>query len=193
MESSANPPTISVAPAHAGPGYPILGIDPGLRRTGYAVLIAPTGADACRVVEAGLIRLNPTQPIEQRLVELQRGLEELISTHRPTVLACEQLYSHYKHPRTAVVMAHARGVILALAARRGLDVVNVAATQVKRYLTGSGRAGKAQVQRAVAAALCLPQIPESSDVADAMAVALCGLRMRDAERRVRPAAKGGRR
>ncbi|MBU0618012.1 MAG: crossover junction endodeoxyribonuclease RuvC [Planctomycetes bacterium] len=174
----------------------MLGIDPGLQRTGYAILSAPTHRDVCRVVEAGVIRLDPRQPIECRLVELESSLDQLISTHRPTVMACEQLYAHYRHPRTAIIMAHARGVILALAARRGLEIVHVAATHVKKHLTGSGRAGKAQIQRAVAATLNLPQIPEPDDVADAMAVALCGLRMRAAESQVnqssRAVTKGGR-
>jgi crossover junction endodeoxyribonuclease RuvC len=160
---------------------PVLGIDPGLQRTGYAILFAPVHGDACSVIEAGVIRLDPRQAIECRLVELESSLAQLISTHRPTVLACEQLYAHYKHPRTAIIMAHARGVILALAARRGLHIVHVAATHVKKHLTGSGRAGKAQIQRAVAATLNLPEIPEPDDVADALAVALCGLRMQDAQ------------
>jgi crossover junction endodeoxyribonuclease RuvC len=172
---------------------PILGIDPGLQRTGYAVLSTTAGVDGCRVVEAGVIRLDRRQPIEQRLLELERSLDELISTHRPSILACEQLYAHYRHPRTAIVMAHARGTILTLAARRGLGVINVAATHVKKHLTGSGRAGKAQVQRAIAAALALPKIPEPNDVADAMAVALCGLRMRAVESQAVTAARGGRR
>ena len=73
----------------------------------------------------------------------------------------------------AIVMAHARGVILALAARSGLTVLSISATQMKKHLTGSGRAGKAQVQRAIAATLRLPRIPEPDDVADALAVAIC--------------------
>lgn len=176
-------------PARSGP---ILGIDPGLQRTGYGVVSAAPRADECQLVEAGVVRLNPRQPLEQRLVELERSLDQLIDTHRPSVLACEQLYAHYRHPRTAIIMAHGRGVILALAARRGLAIVNVAATHVKKHLTGSGRAGKAQVQRAVAAALHLPYVPEPHDVADALAVAICGLRMRNAEQRRDEAADGGR-
>jgi crossover junction endodeoxyribonuclease RuvC len=158
----------------------ILGIDPGLQGTGYAIVTAGGTIDDCRIVEAGVIRLNPRQSIEQRLVELERSLDELIAAHRPTVLACEQLYAHYKHPRTAILMAHARGVVLAVAARRGLAVLSVAATHVKKLLTGNGHAGKAQIQRAIAATLRLPEIPEPHDVADALAIALCGLRMRDA-------------
>ena len=155
----------------------ILGIDPGLQRTGFAFLTQ--GADErCRVIEAGVVRLNPRWPIEARLVELQASLDELIAARRPVVLACEQLYAHYKHPRTAILMGHARGVILALAASRGVKITHVAATQVKKMLTGHGRASKVQIQRAVAAMLNLPALPEPHDVADAIAIALCGLRMR---------------
>lgn len=175
------------------PAGPIVGIDPGLQRTGYAVLTGSAEIDSCRVLEAGVIRLNPRQPIEQRLLELESSLDELIGAHRPTTLACEQLYAHYRHPRTAIVMAHARGVILALAARRGLRVLNLAATHVKKHLTGSGRASKAQVQRAVASGLHLPTIPEPNDVADALAVALCGLRLRDVDLPRMRTAKGDRR
>src|SRR5262245_49547444 len=100
----------------------ILGVDPGLRRTGYAIIRVASVNDRGRLIEAGVVRLDAGQPIEQRLVELERGLDELMSLHQPGLVACEQLYAHYKHPRTAILMGHARGVILALAARRGLRI-----------------------------------------------------------------------
>ena len=153
---------------------PILGIDPGLQRTGYAFLCQRITGDV-RLIEAGIVRLNPKQTLELRLVELERSLDELIRAHQPIVLACEQLYSHYKHPRTAILMGHARGVILALAARHGLAVLPMASTNVKKLLTGNGHAGKVQMQRAVAAALQLLKLPEPHDVADAIAIALCGI------------------
>ena len=166
-----------VAPTAGTSGYPlVLGIDPGLLRTGYAVL--SDDDPEAGLVEAGVIRLTRGRPLPDRLVELEQGLEMIIVTHRPTTLACEELYAHYRHPRTAILMAHARGVILALAARRGLAVVSVAATNVKKLLTGSGRAGKRQVQRAIMATLGLPVLPEPADVADAIAIGLCGLRLR---------------
>lgn len=165
----------------------VLGIDPGLQRTGYA-LLSPHGRDG-RLVEAGVIRLNTRLRLEQRLLQLEQHLDELLEQTRPAALACEELYAHYKHPRTAILMGHARGVILALAARRGLRVTHVAATHVKKLLTGNGHAGKAQVQRAIAATLGLASLPEPHDVADAMAIALCGLRMGDAAQRATAAAQ----
>ncbi len=176
----------------SSPGATVLGIDPGLQCTGYAFLSAGSKPQEARLIEAGVIRLQRTRPLPERLVELETSLETLIQTHRPGLLACEELYAHYKHPRTAILMAHARGVILALAARSGLAIVSVAATNAKKLLTGSGRASKRQVQHAVAASLGLPVIPEPHDVADAIAIALCGLRLQhaeavtaDAERRAR--------
>jgi crossover junction endodeoxyribonuclease RuvC len=158
----------------------ILGVDPGLRRTGYAILGPRPLPLEATVIEAGVIRLARETSLPARLVELESALDSLIKTHRPDVLACEQLYAHYKHPRTAILMGHARGVILALGQRCGLEVLSVAATNVKKLLTGSGHAGKRQIQLAVAATLRLPAIPEPNDVADAIAIALCGLRLRHA-------------
>jgi crossover junction endodeoxyribonuclease RuvC len=162
-------------------GGRILGVDPGLKCTGYAVLCEGSGEGEARVIEAGAIKLEAKRPLAQRLLELQECLGEVLRAHEPSMLACEQLYSHYKHPRTAILMAHARGIVLAQAARWGLQIVPVSATRAKKLLTGSGRAGKAQIQRAVARTLGLPTLPEPHDVADALAIALCGLRLRAGE------------
>lgn len=167
--------------SNAPPAELILGVDPGLQRTGYALLSEGGGTREIRLVEAGVVRLARRQPLAQRLVELEASLATLIRTHRPALLACEELYAHYRHPRTAILMAHARGVILALAARCGLRIIPIGATKVKKLLTGSGRARKGQVQRAVMGTLRLPALPEPHDVADAIAIALCGLRLREAE------------
>lgn len=150
----------------------LMGVDPGLQCTGYAFLDA---GRAPRLLEAGVVRLRAGDGLERRLLELERSLDALIERHRPAVLACEELYSHYRHPRTAILMGHARGVVLALAARRGLTVTPLSATRVKKTLTGSGHAGKAQVQRVIAATFGLSRPPEPHDVADAIAIALCGL------------------
>jgi crossover junction endodeoxyribonuclease RuvC len=175
-----------VAPLAAlrGPGESIvvLGIDPGLQRTGYALLSDTQSPAECRLIEAGVIRLPRQWALANRLVELQNCLTTVLDTHRPALLACEELYAHYKHPRTAILMAHARGVIIALAASRQIDVLSVAATNVKKLLTGHGHASKRQMQLAVAATLRLPCLPEPADVADAIAIGLAGLRLRHAVR-----------
>ena len=88
-------------------------------------------------------------------------------------MAIEELYSHYERPRTAILMGHARGVICLAAAQADLPVVSYAATQVKRMLTGNGRAPKSQMQQAICHEFALASPPEPPDVADAMAIALC--------------------
>jgi crossover junction endodeoxyribonuclease RuvC len=151
----------------------ICGIDPGLRTTGYAVLRVHIEDESSEIVEAGVIRCSPQAPLQLRLAELAANLNEILDENRVDVVAVEQVYSHYKRPRTAILMAHARGVILLEAAQHGAQVVNLAATAVKKHLTGNGRAPKDQVQRAVAQILSLPKPPEPPDVADALAIALC--------------------
>jgi len=88
-------------------------------------------------------------------------------------VSLEELYSHYKRPRTAILMGHARGVIYLAAAQAGVPVSSYSATQVKRILTGSGRASKGQVQRAIQRELRMVSLPEPPDVADALALAIC--------------------
>ena len=88
-------------------------------------------------------------------------------------MAIEELYSHYERPRTAILMGHARGVICLAASQAGVPIEHYGATQVKKMLTGSGRAPKSQVQMAICREFGLPQAPDPPDVADALAVALC--------------------
>lgn len=147
----------------------VLGIDPGMDRTGYAVVAMPNGA----VADAGLIRSNVRAELPARLAEIAAGLDEVLSECRPDLIAVEELFSHYKHPRTAILMGHVRGVVLLAAARHGVRVLPLSATRIKRTLTGNGHAGKSQVQRAITTTLGLPRIPQPADVADALAIAWC--------------------
>ncbi len=149
----------------------VCGVDPGLGTTGYAVL----GLETERILirDAGICRTDDSAPLPERLNQLERDFAGLLAQWRPAAVGVEHLYAHYKHPRTAILMGHARGVLLATAARYDVRVHDFNATQVKRYLTGNGRASKTQMQRAIKSALALPNLPEPSDVADALAVALC--------------------
>jgi crossover junction endodeoxyribonuclease RuvC len=149
----------------------ILGIDPGLQLTGYGVI--DYDPQRPKLIDGGVIRLKAKTPIADRLVELEEALNTLIGEHQPEVCAIEQVYSHYAHPRTAILMGHARGVILLVARRHGLRVEEFAANRIKQSLTGHGHAGKAQMQRAIQVQWRLPSLPEPPDVADALAVALC--------------------
>ena len=149
----------------------ILGVDPGLRLTGYGVIDYHPFRP--RLIDGGVIRLDVKASLADRLVELEGELGELLEEHKPAAVAVEQLYSHYAHPRTAILMGHARGVILLAAARRGIRTEQFAANRIKQSLTGHGHASKLQMQRAVQSLWNLPELPEPPDVADALAIALC--------------------
>lgn len=148
----------------------ILGIDPALGTTGYGLIA--TNGNQIRLVDAGIVRCKKNRSLELRLAELHEGISEIIAEHKPTTFAIEQLYSHYDRPTTAILMGHARGVIMLAAATAGLDVSSYAATQIKKTLTGNGRAPKSQMQFAVKHQLGLSSIPEPADIADALAIAL---------------------
>jgi crossover junction endodeoxyribonuclease RuvC len=150
----------------------VVGVDPGLNVTGYAVVEpSPRGAF---VVEAGVIRPGAgCKSLGQRLAWIHRGIVEVLKAFPPGALALEQVHSHVSYPRTAILMGHARGVIVLAAAQRETPVFGYAATRIKKTLTGSGRAPKSQVQHAIMAELGLDRLPEPHDVADACAIALC--------------------
>ena len=153
------------------PGERTLGIDPGLNITGYGVVEAsPEGP---RLVEAGVVRGASRGSLAKRLAEIHRGISEVVSTFRPSTMAIEELYSHYKRPRTAILMGHARGVICLAATQAGVPIKHYAATRIKKLLTGSGRAPKSQLQMAICREFGLASPPEPPDVADALATALC--------------------
>ncbi len=130
-------------------------------------------APAPSILEAGRIATREKDAIEIRLRAIFDGLAEIIAEFKPSVMAVEKLYSHYKHPQTAVIMGHARGIILLCAANLNVPVVSYAATKIKKSLTGNGRASKLQMQRTVKNVMKLNSLPEPSDVADAIAAALC--------------------
>jgi crossover junction endodeoxyribonuclease RuvC len=149
----------------------ILGIDPGLRITGYGVVESQSGKPC--VCEAGIIQAAESPDMARRLISLYNGIVEVIGQFHPQVVAMEQLYAHYEHPRTAILMAHARGVIFLAAAQNDLPLTSYNATRIKKTISGSGRASKEQMQRTIQRELGLAQLPEPPDVADALAVALC--------------------
>lgn len=162
---------MTVAPNGGPTPARVLGIDPGLNITGYSVLEVAAGGP--RVCEAGVVRGRNRDSLTARLKEVYDGVCEVIGALAPQVMALEQLYSHYDRPRTAILMGHARGVICLAAAQAGIPVVHYTPTQVKKVLTGHGRATKSQIQQAVQHELRLPARPEPADVGDALAIALC--------------------
>ena len=149
----------------------VLGIDPGLNTTGYGVLDF-VGRQP-RLVEAGIVRGKRSGTLAERVAEIHAGVADIITTFKPEVLAIEELYSHYDRPTTAILMGHARGVIVLAAAQADIPVESYRATQIKKTITGNGHAAKWQMQEAIRRELNLPAIPEPPDVADALAIALC--------------------
>jgi crossover junction endodeoxyribonuclease RuvC len=159
----------------------ILGVDPGLRITGYgAVEIGPRGP---RLIEAGVIAPLTSAPLETRLGTLYREMDAVIAATAPTVMVVEELFSAYRNPATAVLMGHARGVICLAAATSGVPVRHLVHSMVKRALVGAGGARKEQVKRMVMQQLGLRTRPEPDDVSDALALALALANIEQTERR----------
>jgi crossover junction endodeoxyribonuclease RuvC len=158
----------------------VLGIDPGLRLTGYGCIeVARAGSHT--LIEAGVFRLRRTETetgdaasVSARLIELDSDLRELLSRVKPHAVAVEGLFAHPVHPNTAAIMAHARGIVLLAIAQHKLTLLELKPAVVKKVLTGSGRAEKHQMQRAVQDYFRLPELPTPPDVADALAIAICG-------------------
>ncbi|MFM7242705.1 MAG: crossover junction endodeoxyribonuclease RuvC [Planctomycetaceae bacterium] len=162
----------------------VVGFDPGLNITGYGVVECHGGT--VRVVEAGVVR-SRGDTLEARLHAIHSGVREVIEAFAPTAMAIEQVFAHAKFPKAALLLAHARGVICLAGAQAGLAVHHYLPKRVKSLLTGSGSAGKQQMQAAVQRELKLPKVPEPADAADALAVALA-----DWHLRLRPLLFGGR-
>jgi crossover junction endodeoxyribonuclease RuvC len=153
----------------------VLGIDPGLVVTGYGVLDRIERGQV-RLIDAGTIDSgSPKDPLALRLRRIYEEMMSLIVEHSPDAMALEQLYSHYDHPRTSILMGHARGVICLAAAMHDLPVHHYPSTQVKSALTGNGRASKQQIGQMVQRTFGLVEIPHPADVSDAVAIALCHL------------------
>jgi crossover junction endodeoxyribonuclease RuvC len=154
----------------------VLGIDPGLRIAGYAVVDLAHDARDPVLVEAGVVRLRAQHTVPQRLSQLFADLRELIEEARPDRMAVEETIVHVKHVRTAIIMGHGRGVVLLAAAERGLPIDELAPTEIKKAFTGRGHASKEQMQRAVMHQFGLATAPDPPDVADAIAIAATGAR-----------------
>ncbi len=152
----------------------ILGIDPSLNTTGYGVV--ECNGSAMRLIEGGVIVPQRSKNLSQRLAELQRGLADIILALRPDVMVVEEVFSQMAYPRTAIMMAHARGALVCAAAMENMPVFNYSATAVKRALVGNGAASKQQVASMVVQTLRLRRSPSPTDVTDALALAIAHAR-----------------
>ena len=148
----------------------VLGIDCGSQRTGYGV-IDSDGRDH-RMVAAGVIRTNTNWPFEKRLLEIANGLRGLIREYAPELAAVEEVF-HAANVKTALKLAHVRGVALLAIAEAGMQLAEYSPLEVKVSVVGYGRAEKCQVRVMVQSLLRLPLAIESEDACDALAVAIC--------------------
>ncbi|HEY0970412.1 MAG TPA: crossover junction endodeoxyribonuclease RuvC [Gemmatimonadales bacterium] len=145
-------------------------MDPGTAVTGYGVVRAdhpglPT------LVECGVVRTRPRDPLPARLAEIHDGIRELIERHRPDVVALEDVF-YARNVRTTIVLGHARGVIMLAAQQAGLPVHEFPPAEIKKAVVGSGAASKEQVQFMLTRLLRLKSVPSPSDAADGVATAL---------------------
>ncbi len=163
----------------------IIGIDPGVAITGYAVIEENNGVFNC--MASGCIITSKSTAPALRLKAIHDQLSGLIAKHKPRAIVVEKIFFS-KNVRTAFQVGEARGVVMLTAAGNNLDLFEYTPLQVKQAVAGYGRAEKQQVQKMVRVLLCLDQEPAVDDEADAMAVALCHLQ----NRRWQDAVKGGR-
>ena len=159
----------------------ILGIDPGLQVTGYGIIedknfaprnCPPETRGNFKLVEAGVIRTISKTPIQIRITKIFDEISDIVAEYRPGVLVLEKIYSHYKHPTTAILMGHARAMACLVCGKFDIKLINYPSTRIKKAITGNGHASKQQVQRMVQGLLKLKRPPEPVDVSDALAMAI---------------------
>ena len=147
----------------------ILGIDPGFGRIGFGAISTHRG----KVTPLGFgVVTSKGEKFEDRLCQIADDMTSLLKTYKPDVFVIEKLFFN-QNTTTAMRVAEARGVILLTAGRAGIPVVELAPAQVKKGLTGNGKADKRAMQMMVKVLLNLPRAPRPDDAADALALALC--------------------
>jgi crossover junction endodeoxyribonuclease RuvC len=148
----------------------ILGIDPGLITTGYGIVEIKAGN--VKILEAGTIEPNTKDPFEQRLFKIHLHITTILRAHQPDIVVLEKLYAHYKHPATAAVLGHARGVICLSVAQEKIKLVEQSVKRIRKALTGNGNATKAQCQEFVKRLLNIKSPSFKLDASDALTLAL---------------------
>jgi len=153
----------------------VLGVDPGLSHTGFAILQRDGKRNVPQVLESGFLAPPRREELGARLDVLFHELQEVITRHQPQVMVLEDVFSTFAHPRSAILMAHGRGVLLLAAEQQGVPVCHFSPNEVKQVIAGNGHASKEMMQSAVQKRLRLEQTPSPHDVADAIAIAFCFL------------------
>jgi len=171
FDPSADSPSPAPAARPDTHPYRVLGIDPGLTRCGYAV-VSMSSSRQISPISMGVVRTDRQHDLADRLAQLHIDIEALLEEFTPNAVAIERVFFQ-NNVRTAMSVAQASGVVIALARRRGCEVAHYTPSQVKDAVAGWGGADKQQVQKMVKARLGLESIPKPADAADAAAIALC--------------------
>jgi len=150
----------------------VLGVDPGLRIAGYGCIDYDRTNNNTQLIEGGAIRLDPKQSVSFRLSQLYCDLQEIISDTNPELIAVETIFTHSRQVATATILGHARGVILLAGEQASLPLVEITPAEIKKSMTGNGRATKVQIGHAVTSMLDLQKPPDPPDVSDALAIAI---------------------
>ena len=148
----------------------ILGVDPGLITTGYGIVDIKGGS--VKILEAGTIEPHIKDPFEQRLFKLHLHLTTILQAHHPELVVLEKIYAHYKHPATAALLGHARGVICLSVAQQKIKLVEQSVKRIRKALTGNGNATKIQTQEFVKRLLNIKSAGFKLDASDALSLAL---------------------
>ena len=148
----------------------ILGVDPGLRITGYGIITADK--QKITLIETGIITPNPKELIQNRIATVYRGLEEVVEQHKPDVMVLEKLFTHYRHATTACLLGHVRGVICLLCSLKKIQFKEHSVRRIRVAVTGRGGASKSQTQGMVAHLLGVSKEKLTADASDALALAL---------------------
>ncbi len=174
----------------SGSGFVVLGVDPGLTRCGYAA-IEVGQSRVPTLLKMGVVSTDVSADLPDRLATWQTDFEVLMDEAQPDAVAVEQVFFQ-NNVRTAMGVGQASGLVLAMAARRGIHVVQYTPSQVKSAVTGSGTANKLQVQQMVQRQLKLRSLPQPPDAADAAALALCHLAVSPMRQSIARATVGAR-
>ncbi len=148
----------------------VMGVDPGLKATGYGVLDVLDGRP--KAVDVGTITPDHREILAQKLFKIHRHLTDIVQATRPDVLVLEKIYSHHAHPATASVMGHTRGVICLVCAEQNVELVELSVKRVRKAVVGNGNATKFQTQRVVAGFLNIDPARLTLDASDALALAM---------------------
>lgn len=148
----------------------ILGIDPGLKATGYGFINFEK--NKTKLLEAGSVEPKQSDLIQNRIFKIYTILIQLVDQYQPNVLVLEKLYAHYKHPTTASILGHIRGVICLIAAQKRLELIEHSVKRIRKAVTGNGNASKVQTQKVIVDALNIKARNLTLDASDALALAL---------------------